>query len=744
MIRYEWKGRRYNVSANTYTDYVTLRPLYGDNCTIKHSMPDTERYYKESFNGTLKFVRDDYDWIMDTVSSVTPFGTIYELYLYADDGNSKQIVSTLKFTITDCQIDQDNNIITVKPTTKTRYDDILDGMDREFNLIDLNPVIENVTWYRRAVLHLYVAGESTLTNFLGATHWEQDVDSVVSSDLILKNTYYFALAKAFNELTITGSISAINGTYLGEADASFTSDYHYTLTPVVENGYYVRVTADVSEHTTTFEVKLTTTHQTVYHYVYHGLQLPDSFANDATWLDGNDHATGGKFNYHLTRIYARIICARWIENYGMHDRPSSDIVPFSHNMPYVMPYEAAGQNIDYSTQYSFTPTPYGLMGQQDGWSLYYLPPATPYEQYLPMSQETWGIASFWYNFVNGYFDESNLQKDMTLRHAYPLWSVIKVLLAEIAPSLTFDEDPAYSEFLFDYDENTHPITQFMPRLFLTPKSNILNGDYQTPAYNAPVKLKDILEMLKAVYRCYWFIDSSNRLRIEHVSWFMNGGSYTSDAATVSYDLTLLINPRNGKTWAYGKNTYTFDKPNMPSTKTFKWMDEVSQEFTGYQMEMDGAFVEKGKNEEIAAGNFTTDIDFVCIAPSDISKDGFMLLGADKDKTHYFMPFYPYRPDNSLPVNYLQNGFLAIAYLEKTNIWLADLPVGNVTYADGDTKAVWKQSRMKQQDTVVPMTSPIFDPVTLIKTGLGKGEIREIDINLSSLTGKAKLRYDTQQ
>ena len=251
-------------------------------------------------------------------------------------------------------------------------------------------------------------------------------------------------------------------------------------------------------------------------------------------------------------------------------------------------------------------------------------------------------------------------------------------------------------------------------------------------------------MLKAVYKCYWFIDDSNRLRIEHVIWFMNGGTYGNPSQTISYDLTTLKNSRNMKAWAYETSKYTFDKPNMPATYTFAWMDEVTQEFKGYQMEMQSQLVKKGKNEEITVSKFTSDIDFVTITPDDISKDGFMLLGATYVKDAYYLPFYPMRIEGTNIINYLQNGFLAYIYLEKTRIWLDNLPAPSVVYADGTTADVTMQSRMREQDVAVPMTSPIFDPITLIKTELGEGEIKDIEINLSSLTAKAKLKYDTQQ
>ena len=84
----------------------------------------------------------------------------------------------------------------------------------------------------------------------------------------------------------------------------------------------------------------------------------------------------------------------------------------------------------------------------------------------------------------------------------------------------------------------------------------------------------------------------------------------------------------------------------------------------------------------------------------------------------------------------------MGYLEKQTYWLDNQPAGDITYADGSRAQTHKQSRTKQQDVVVPMTAPAIDPITLIRTGIGDGEIKEISINLSSVTAQAKLRYDT--
>lgn len=737
MIQYHWKGRRYNVSAGTYNDYVDLRPIYGDKCSIKHSMPDDERYYKESFNGTLKFVRDDYSWIMDAVDGVTRFNTIYEIELWTQT----QKVTTLKFVITDCEVDEDNGIISVKPTTKTRYDELLDGLDREFNLVELNPVIEKVQWSKRALLQFTEEDSNVVTNCLGGLIWEQDKTDASGT---LTGTFKFGLCDQFMIATITDNGEGI---YYGHSEPQGETMRDFEIARGVKNplsvyGYKLEFQESSTESGGqtyyAYQVKLyrssspLSTDYTLFASALGNGRLPDTASNIYLYNSNSQHVS--TISWRTSKLYARILCDTTATGY--YDRPSSDIVTNDNKYRYVIPY--ADNIATITNKGSATPTPYGQYTAY-WFSGYYAPPASV--GYLPVMQSIWtGGISTWVD-LSLVPDLSLMARGMSLRHAYPLYSAIKVLLAEIAPDLSFDGTTDYSDFLFNA---TNPVTSdALVNLFITPKTNILNGDYKTPAYNAPIKLKEILDMLKAVYKCYWFIDSDNKLRIEHISWFMNGGTYSTPSPVISYDLTTLKNTRNGLAWAYDKNKYTFDKPNMPATYTFAWMDEVTQEFKGYQMEMTSQLVEKGKNEEINVGKFTSDIDFVTITPDDISKDGFMLLGAVYYTDQYVVPWYNYELANNIVMS-LQNGFLAYIYLEKTRIWLDNLPAPSVSYADGTTASVTMQSRMKQQDVVVPMTSPIFDPITLIKTGLGNGDIKDIEINLSSLTGKAKLKYDTQQ
>ena len=40
-----------------------------------------------------------------------------------------------------------------------------------------------------------------------------------------------------------------------------------------------------------------------------------------------------------------------------------------------------------------------------------------------------------------------------------------------------------------------------------------------PAQTAPITLKNVLNMLRDCFRCYWFIDDQNRFRVEHIQFF---------------------------------------------------------------------------------------------------------------------------------------------------------------------------------------------------------------------------------
>ena len=123
--------------------------------------------------------------------------------------------------------------------------------------------------------------------------------------------------------------------------------------------------------------------------------------------------------------------------------------------------------------------------------------------------------------------------------------MISALLGEIDNTITFAADTNHSVFLY----GTNPLTSDWGRLLITPKSNVIVAEYSQPAQKAPIKLNDVLQMLQKACGCYWYIDGSNRLRIEHISYFKNGFAYPPAARTIGWDLeqrwSASVTDRNG-------------------------------------------------------------------------------------------------------------------------------------------------------------------------------------------------------
>ena len=157
-------------------------------------------------------------------------------------------------------------------------------------------------------------------------------------------------------------------------------------------------------------------------------------------------------------------------------------------------------------------------------------------------------------------------------------------------------------------------------------------------------------MLRDCFRCYWFIDEQNRFRIEHISYFMRGGTYTGQPV-VGMDLTKQV-PHNGKPWAYASNQYEFDKPEMAARYQFGWMDDVTQPFEGFPIDIISKYVNQDNIEEITISDFTSDIDYMLLNPSACSNDGFALLAPVLTDGEYKLPYIQF--GESL----LQNGYMS--------------------------------------------------------------------------------------
>ena len=374
----------------------------------------------------------------------------------------------------------------------------------------------------------------------------------------------------------------------------------------------------------------------------------------------------------------------------------------------------------------------------NGDGLYYAPPSSLLgEWYRPIAQSAWmNGTSYWFDYVTVFqFLEQRGMSAYTLRNAYPLWSCISVLLSAMGASTTFEGTDTYSQFLY---ASTNPVSGTAVKLFVTPKSNILAGDYTVPALKAMTTLGQFLDMLRNVYQCYWYIDADDRMRIEHISWFKNGGSYSS-TPTIGIYLTTLLEKRNDTAWAYGVNEYTYEKEEMPQRYQFEWMDDARIPFNGDAIEILSPSVTEGKVETVSVGSFSSDIDYMLLNPSVFSQDGFALIGATGSGNAWSVPFITY-VQQGVTIT-LQNGYLAYVHLQPY-YWVYDLPAKSVKI-NGTTYTLTYVSRHKVQKVSVPLGASDPDFLKLIKTDMGNGEIKAVSIPLTSRVAQITLNYDTQ-
>jgi len=617
----------FSASVTTYSEYINRQvfPIYKDDLSKDFELQEGQQFFRAKLSGKLVFEEPDYSWI---VSRAFDFQFLIKVYISYDAGRNWAKYWTGTFWKTDCEFDEDAKTVTVTPTTEDQYSAVLAGMEKEYDLIELTPEIAHVKADKRPMVQVYIPGQSVIGCFLSGMWWEQECESVEQDETItiadqtvnkLKDYLHFSLNKTIRIAETSGDFDPALPELFTVIDSSgerFGEFFEATA------GGYTLIYEDTGNDSTRFSIKRNSDNVVLWlrdtgHY---GVP-PYNVTLDP--VSGTGAFGTVSLYVHDMPVYARyLLDTTMIRGLQTYPIPSDDIVENNRNYGWVFGYYFPS-TIHFSTTLVSTPTQWGIY--QPG--QYYEPPYLLWEpEFFPVSRNAWGRISVWFTFSS--FDwlvEESGRKSFTIRHAYPLASVISVLLGKIAPGITHDATTVYSEFL--YGVNLIGVEQ---TLVITPKSNIVTAGYDQSAQKAPITLKNITDMLRDCFRCYWFIDSDNRFRVEHIQYFRNGGSY-SNLPSVGIDLTAQRVSRNGKTWAFAQDKFQFEKPAMAARYQFGWMDEVTQLFQGFPVDIISKYVNPDNIEQINVSRFTSDIDYVLLNPGGISKDGFVLLSAIRDK-----------------------------------------------------------------------------------------------------------------
>ena len=721
---------KFYISKNN-GDKVEVRPHYKE-LNKKYAKESGQEFFRISLDGKINLFGSDYE-IINQSSIEDQLIFIVDKY----NNTSKKWVEYYRgeFSKTDCKFDHDKKKCELKTTAVDGYTEVMNKYENTYDLIKLAPEISKINLHKRSLMQVYISGANSISNFFGGIYWEDDVNEAIDDYDTLVNKYYFSYIKAGNEFYVRGAgISDVNGVYAG------TNGYWSCW-----NGYTCYMGTDTPMTKAYIYIKRNSDGAVLYQSVKQWM-----FTNAGNCYIGRENIEmvnvsnpSDKFTIEspfLYHIYQRLLCdvdsvedSEGIKN--TYDLPSDDFVTDNRNYK-----KCIGLNggLFFCTSRTVTePTKYGLNDYGKYFTNEFIPASAGIGRPLPISKNSWANASLWYVYDSYYeYFEERLRKQYTLKDSYSIGAAIKAILKKIDPNITHEPTSEYSQFLYG---SSNPLGMERFYVYITQKTNILKGDYDRPAQKAEVSLEELMKMLRDCFRCYWYIED-NKFKIEHIYFFMNGGSY-SGKSNYQLDFTKLTDQFNKKLSSYFQSEIEYDKSDLNQRYEFAWMDDVTDLFGGNTIDVKSNYIQKDKTEEINIGQFSSDVDYMLFNPSNFSEDGFALLCPVKNGSTLELPIITVNglvdENKDIYTAVAQNWYASWIYLQNFYLW--DMPaysiesnVLNYLYAR-DIKKCMKH-------TIEFPTEEDPDELELIKTAFGNGKIDEISIGLDTRIAKVNLLY----
>lgn len=709
-----------------------ISPVYSDSLKIVYEREDGEMFRRTKINNTFSFIGVGYDIINTSSIDAT-----FEIRIYDEETNT--LLATGTFEKTDCKFNVDNKICEVKVSSVDKYTKILNRMDDEFDLISLAPQRDILTMKKRGILQLYFKGDSKITNVIGGMSYEVAVASGIDyaslDDNALSNTYNFEKIEDI-PVSVTISSSPIqsligtyrysNGKFIQEGsnphiieETQVIIPHPELLTPYIYNFYHI---IDSNGEEVMYQNGRVATNPSSWPN-FSALNSWGAFYDTGEWIEIEMSATSV-----LDALWARILIdyVPQAPTGKVKAITSNDISEKNLNYHYsmkpgsVMAARLSANRI-VSSAVQDTPTKWGVNGE----GKYFVKPtaASPVNNIIPIGWNRWIPYSYWYQSTPSIADWiEQFSTNWVMRDGIPIWSAISKLLAQIDSTITFGT----SEFLYG-SIPTSVIPKYVNQLiYITPITNIKKTYYSQAARKGTITLGQILDMLKNTMQLYWFIDAQNTLRIEHITWFKNGGSYSQSTPLI--DIATLPAYPNGKTWSFGQNEYEFNTRDLVKRYEFAWNSNCSDIFNGFPIDINNKFAQNGKTSKASVSNFISDIDLIISAPDSLSDDCFALIGTNA-QGYCFVPVLDYLSSRTfrLPTFRPQNGYLSFLFLELA-YWMHNMSGNNATtteyqtYNQGNAVVpVIDTMNIKSQNVKFPMPISKIGKEGIIHTGIGFGE-----------------------
>ena len=711
-----------------------VHPVFGDDIKINISREENQIFRREKIEGTFKFVNKDFDLIYEC-----SIFTKFTLEIYRED----VFVGSAGFIRTDCEFNLDDKSCSVKLTTKDIYEKILNGYDNKYNLVKLAPKRESVTMTKRAVLQFYVRGENVVTNVVGGVHYEQSCKEVYDAKA-LGDIYHFGGYLPLSYIYINKVIDAtapsdVLGRYF--IDNSIAGGAGIIYINATNSNYRIQLTYLASEWV--LLLIDSSTNKTLASANVPNIQSgSQAIVFVKTGSSGGDYASG-IYNSDGD-LYCRLLLPKQFDN-SYQRSMDDDITDYDSNYPYVggVSLDRFAPKMKMVVDKSVTPTEWGI----DSEGTYFQYPILTASQQengsspIPIGQSHWERMSSWLlsdDDVNDLVDD--FYATFILKDSYPIGSAIAVLLKEIDDNISFEDTQDYSMFLYSgamQELYSYDFLGCRNALHITPISNIKKTFYEQAAQRGEISLKQIFDMLRNVYNCYWFIDSEKRLRIEHIVYFKNGNSYTSEKPTPSIDVTIKKNLPTWESWGFAQNTVEYETDKCPARYEFKWGDKCTYPFVGEPIDVKDIYLDASQKESVGIENFLADIDYIVSNPSGVSDDLFAVFEVNKSTKK--VDILDVRLNDASPKYKIQNPYLSMIVAERF-YYPFDLSGWKASAGQYELD-VYKTKGIKKQTLSCPLTLAEMRSIGVIRTELGNGTIDKLEAEINTLYAKNTIYYE---
>ena len=646
------------------------------------------------------------------------------------------------------EFDEDHKLIRLKPLPDDDYRKLLDGLEKEFNIIDLGIEKSIIKYERFPVLQFYFEGfnSSRVWNYSGSSFWESDTSEryIQTSRQQLVDSgfhpWFFngedqSLRKRFINVYGTGLTTDVTGlyeieTYPGSPNDPEDPNGGNTLVNWRRTDGAFRLSASLSP-TTGQEVnwQLKTSDNT--QFLFWNSTAPassgqeDPSGNILKMFGDDTNAPGEVIQLESYKImYRRITNNVEVLPAAVEKIPEDNLIESFGRTHFVINSTVAidDATIILSRTHSVSVNIFGKVVEPaiQYIGMYYRKPTSP-SDYIPSVKSLWNDTAIWILISPllkaglGVFNETIILKD-----AYRLDRVINALAKAIDPVLVHGQSTLFSDFLYNV---SNPMTGFAQgSYYLTAKGNIIKPDYDKAATKVIVKLKDLLRALNLMFYGLQYdirdFSGAKWVRLEHEYFYDRGKSYSSDL--IGADLTSIVEPHTMKPWDFNAKKWSSEKPDIPGYIKRTWPDDVSDFFNGTEIEVLSKYAEKEQRDEEPIPLITTDLDYISANTTGVSQTGLVMLEvvvatAKVVEIEYY--------NAAIQVTQIfQNGSLAMPVLQE-RFGRYQLPAKNVKM-NGSVTTALSVTRTRKQNLRLKVNQ-YLDVGKLILTSLGKGRIQSL-------------------